>query len=89
MASVLCQYRNTTKGISNMKSIIFCLLLVSMVVMKKGVEARKKFIEIEAADPCRKPGGWHPGCPTLPKPSRPYTRGCSTMLQCRHGHKRG
>ena len=65
-----------------MKSIIFCLLLVSMVVMNNvGVEARKKFIGIGVLDPCSRPGGWHPGCPihkgkaTLPKPARPYTRG--------------
>ncbi|RXH98010.1 hypothetical protein DVH24_010335 [Malus domestica] len=47
-----------------MNSIIFCLLLVSMVVMNNvGVEARKQFIGIGILDPCRRPGGWHPGCP--------------------------
>ncbi|CAN6545054.1 unnamed protein product [Malus baccata var. baccata] len=86
-----------------MNSIIFCLLLVSMVVMNNvGVEARKQFIGIGILDPCRRPGGWHPGCPIhtgkvvlfirpsllFLNPLGPIPAVCSRILRCRHGHKK-
>lgn len=70
-------------GSSHMKSLIFCLLLVSMVALNHGVAARR--IPIRVLDPCRNPFGRRllPGC--LPDGlllTSPYKRGCSIIHRC-------
>ncbi|KAM1448888.1 hypothetical protein ACFXTN_007241 [Malus domestica] len=73
-----------------MKSCILCLLLVSMVVLNSEVKAERNRIHPGVLNPCKRPGGPHPGCngdvKSPPQPANPYNRGCSMILRCRRGH---
>ncbi|XP_062019586.1 protein RALF-like 10 [Rosa rugosa] len=75
-------------GLSNMKSLILCVLIIHMVALNHGVTANNKFIDPGVLDPCQRPGGPHPGCHPNnnngePKPANPYSRGCSKVTRCR------
>ncbi|KAM1646179.1 hypothetical protein ACFXTN_007242 [Malus domestica] len=73
-----------------MKSCILCLFLVSMVVLNSEVKAERNRIHPGVLNPCKRPGGPHPGCngdvKSPPQPANPYNRGCSMILRCRRGH---
>ncbi|RXH87042.1 hypothetical protein DVH24_028542 [Malus domestica] len=66
-----------------MKSFILCFLLISLVVLNSEVQARRNGIDPGVVDPCKRPGGPHPGCNGNTQPVRPYDRDCSTILRCR------
>ncbi|BBN67190.1 RALF-like 30 [Prunus dulcis] len=76
-------------GISSMKTFILCVLIVGMVALNEGVEAKRASINPGVLDPCLKPGGPHPGCSGprgsngARKPVNPYNRGCLKFNRCR------
>ena len=59
-----------------------------MTILINGVASKK--IDAGVLDPCKWPGGPHPGCPdpknkTPPGPANPYDRGCNRITLCRGG----
>jgi len=66
-----------------MKSWFLCFVLISMAVLAVDVLAAN--IDPGVLDPCKRPGGPYPGCPTNEhsKPANPWTRGCSSITRCR------
>ncbi|XVF81246.1 hypothetical protein PTKIN_Ptkin15bG0140300 [Pterospermum kingtungense] len=84
-------------GFYKMKALLFCLALISMVVVKLNqVDAATTAgagtppIDAGVLDPCKRPGGPHPGCHpdpnSPPQEANPYQRGCSKYFRCRGGH---
>ncbi|KAF8408881.1 hypothetical protein HHK36_004950 [Tetracentron sinense] len=78
-------------GIINMKAWFLCVVLMICLVLLNHVEGARleKFLVI---DPCKRPGGPHPGCipeggqsNSPPVPANPYRRGCSKFNRCRGG----
>ncbi|TQD87873.1 hypothetical protein C1H46_026576 [Malus baccata] len=69
-----------------MKSLILCFLLISLVVLNSEVQAQRNRIDPGVVDPCKGPGGPHPGCNGNTQPARPYDHGCSAILRCRDGN---
>ena len=72
-----------------MKSKFLCfVLIISMMILMNGVAATN--IGYGVLDPCKQPGGPHPGCPDPnnnppPAPANPYSRGCNKHTRCRGG----
>ena len=72
-----------------MKSKFLCfVLIISMMTLINGVAATS--ISYGVFDPCKQPGGPHPGCPDPnnnppPAPANPYSRGCNKHTRCRGG----
>ncbi|XWS76042.1 hypothetical protein CRYUN_Cryun01aG0143400 [Craigia yunnanensis] len=70
-----------------MKAWLFCFALITMAVLNQ-VDAGRTFIHEGVLDPCKRPGGPHPGC--HPNKNRPpqqanrYHRGCSRFNRCRN-----
>ena len=59
-----------------------------MMILINGVAATN--ISDGVLDPCKKPGGPHPGCPdpknkAPPVAAAPYNRGCNPIKHCRGG----
>ncbi|KAB2088756.1 hypothetical protein E1A91_A03G023800v1 [Gossypium mustelinum] len=77
-------------GLSNMKIWLICLVLISMVVVQVDATTRSgvKYIDPGVLNPCKRPGGPHPGCHPNPKSTptqaNTYDRGCSRHHRCRH-----
>ncbi|KAL4597057.1 hypothetical protein ACB092_12G208100 [Castanea dentata] len=63
------------------------VLIISMMILINGVAATN--IGAGVLDPCKAPGGPHPGCPDpntkSPIPANPYDHGCNKINHCRGG----
>uniref|UniRef100_A0A7N2RBB5 Rapid ALkalinization Factor n=1 Tax=Quercus lobata TaxID=97700 RepID=A0A7N2RBB5_QUELO len=70
-----------------MKSKFLCfVLIISMMILINGVAATN--ISAGVLDPCKQPGGPHPGCQdnkAPPAAAGPYNRGCNRITLCRGG----
>ncbi|EXC33020.1 hypothetical protein L484_014801 [Morus notabilis] len=74
-----------------MKFSVMCLAIICMVMLSHHVEVTagtNKLVD-GVVDPCKKPGGPHPGCNPNPNANRghdaanDYDRGCSANHRCR------
>ena len=57
-----------------------------MMILINGVASKK--IDAGVLDPCKQPGGPHPGCQENKAPpvaAAPYNRGCNRITHCRGG----
>ncbi|XVE78147.1 hypothetical protein DITRI_Ditri13aG0120500 [Diplodiscus trichospermus] len=78
-------------GFSDIKAWLICVvLIISMVVAMNQVDAAARTpINAAVIDPCKRPGGPHPGCHpdpnSPPQEANPYHRGCSKIHRCRRG----
>ena len=77
-------------SLSNMKSWILCLALVSLVVANQVQVGAARSIDPAALDPCKLSGNSAPGCGVQNKQAPPqqaneYNRGCSSVTRCRQG----
>ncbi|KAK8576908.1 hypothetical protein V6N13_121907 [Hibiscus sabdariffa] len=76
-------------GLSNMKALLVCLTLISMVLIQVNAVAAgaTRYIHPAVLDHCKRPGGPHPGCHPDPKgplkQANRYNRGCSRHHRCR------
>ncbi|KAG6628845.1 hypothetical protein I3843_14G041500 [Carya illinoinensis] len=73
-----------------MKRLLLCLvLIISMVVLRGGTGAAASNIDAGVLDPCKKPGGPHPGCnpdaKAPPQEANKYEHGCNQEDHCRSG----
>ncbi|KAK7832877.1 protein ralf-like 25 [Quercus suber] len=70
-----------------MSKFLCFVLIISMMILMIGVAAGN--INEWVLEPCKRPGGPHPGCPNpknkAPTPANPYNRGCSRIHRCRGG----
>ncbi|KAK2652258.1 hypothetical protein Ddye_012114 [Dipteronia dyeriana] len=74
-------------GVSNMKSLILCLALISLVVVNQVEVVESKRIGPRVLDPCERVGNKAPGCGhhknAPPRQANKYQRGCSHIHRCR------
>ena len=74
-------------GFSNIKAWLICFVLITMAVVNQ-VDAAPN-IDPAVLDPCKRPGGPHPGCHpdinSAPEQANAYQRGCSKTHKCRSG----
>ncbi|KAH1075195.1 hypothetical protein J1N35_027523 [Gossypium stocksii] len=76
-------------GLSIMKTLLICFALINMIVVQVDAAARSgvTYIHPGVLDPCKRPGGPHPGCHPNPKSAptqaNTYNRGCSRHHRCR------
>ena len=72
-------------GFSNIKAWLICFALITMAVVNQ-VDAVQT-INAAVFDPCKRPGGPHPGCHpdinSAPVQVNVYQRGCSRFHRCR------
>ncbi|XP_022759806.1 protein RALF-like 11 [Durio zibethinus] len=77
-------------GFSNINTWLICFALISMVVVNHVDAAGTPPINEGVLDPCKRPGGPHPGCHpdknSPPQPVNRYQRGCSKYFRCRGSH---
>lgn len=75
-------------ALSKTKSLILCLVLVSMVVLSHGFAAKRIDAVVALPDPCKLPSGaLRLGCSPNngqehEQPFSPYKRGCSIIHRC-------
>ncbi|KAK8555886.1 hypothetical protein V6N13_069965 [Hibiscus sabdariffa] len=72
-----------------MKTWLICLMLIGMLAIEIDAAAPDGVDRLHPGvlDPCKRPGGPHPGChpdpESPPKEANPYSRGCSRHNKCR------
>ncbi|KAG2669656.1 hypothetical protein I3843_14G041800 [Carya illinoinensis] len=71
-----------------MKRLLLCLvIIISMVMLRGGTGTAASNIDAGVLDPCKWPGGPHPGCnpdaKVLPPKTNKYQRACYKESHCR------
>ncbi|TXG49933.1 hypothetical protein EZV62_025808 [Acer yangbiense] len=83
------KYKDKKMSVSNMKSWILCLALVSLVVANQVQVGVARIVAV--LDPCKLSGNTAPGCgggqnkQAPPQQANEYNRGCSSIHRCCRG----